>query len=230
MKKTVFAGNEHKCKFHFCSDLFCFLPHTLKTLLDSSLCLFLEVRHFQKGVKMWSPCFPRDSSLLFSALSLNQTLCRPEDGRAHWQNWGVYSRLAPLDFDSLLSLKGPLHAGYGRLMARLTTAADDDGCLQIYSPAACSFQHGVWEHACTLAYAAYLGGRWCKHAGMAALFKSGRVVWTVMLRLRSHRGLQRSCSASITTTAATAGPPKPDRLRQGELSDCALFADQCPLF
>lgn len=132
--------------------------------------------------------------------------------------------------DSLLSLKGPLHAGYGRLMARLTTAADDDGCLQIYSPAACSFQHGVWEHACTLAYAAYLGGRWCKHAGMAALFKSGRVVWTVTLRLRSHRGLQRSCSASITTTAATAGPPKPDRLRQGELSDCALFADQCPLF
>lgn len=168
---------------------------------------------------MWSPCFPRDSSLLFSALSLNQTLCRPEDGHAHWQNWGVYSRLAPLDFE------GGTH--YCLWKALFTQDMGDlwpDEQQQQMTTGACRFtaqRRALFSTVCENMHARlHLGGRWCKHAGMAALFKSGRVVWTVTLRLRSHRGLQRSCSASITTTAATAGPPKPDRLRQGELSDC----------
>lgn len=180
-----------------------------------------------------------NSSWPYFAQPLDQSHCHPEHMCTHWQNQGVYSQPGPLHFESLPSWRALFMAGYGRLTARLTTTADDDWCLQIYSSAAYSFCTllSVWERM-------YVGERWCKQAGMAAFFKSGRVVWTVTLRLRCLHGSQskvsdpcicvycmHSCATLITSALLLTAQLDRQRLihSEGKLSDCTLFADQCPL-
>lgn len=50
--------------------------------------------------------------------------------------------------------------------------------------------YSLRENMCVYTTCVYVGGGWCKQARMAAFFKSGRVVWTVTLGLRSLHGPQ----------------------------------------